>query len=233
MSFLRARSGTEDFDMLIDTKLRVCSNMRTSQELPTSRKQLISDPLASQVSDDDDDDAIVPRAIAAPDKVSPEELDAFLTNELTRLSMEERDQIAQELHCITETIDEEPAFVSKRLSELEHELDLLPSVDVDAYRKAHSANPSYTTDRSFRLQFLRAERFNAKAAAERLARYFREKIQLFPELVRGRFEVILIAVRYHRVCGTFGIPADLLSHLCSSILFLPLHRLAKKLPWAT
>ena len=142
---------------------------------------------------------VLPPAVADPDKVSPEEVDAFLTNELTRMSMDERDQIAQELHCITEPIQEEPTFVSKCLSDLQHELKMLPSADMTAYRKAHTIDPTYTTDRSFRLQFLRAERFNPKAAASRLARYFHEKFHLFgPEKVRFLIcSVLLFTSTFH------------------------------------
>lgn len=121
-------------------------------------------------------------------KVNPtRDLDALLAKELNQLSLQEREQVYQELHGVVSVVEEggvDTPWVQHKLSEFDKALYELPSSSTIAYRQAHVQNVGHATDPSFRLQFLRAERFDAPTAAARMARYFREKLVLFgPEKV--------------------------------------------------
>jgi hypothetical protein len=140
-----------------------------------------------------DDDRVDIPEVKASQSIAPDNIDALLCRDLNQLSLEDRDQVTQEIHGVSDVIDEtsDPNMVPNALRQLEWELMLLSEDDLGAYRLAHSANPSYTTDPAFRLQFLRADRFHVPTAAQRMARYFQEKLMLFgPEKV-GKARITL------------------------------------------
>jgi hypothetical protein len=127
---------------------------------------------------DDDPEVVASKLIA------PKDIDALLARDMHQMSFKDRDQVTQELHGVMDVVDEKPSMVEERLVQLEMELSMLLDEDLRAYRLAHSINPSYTSDATFRLQFLRAARFHVKNAARRMVRYFREKLDLFgPEKI--------------------------------------------------
>jgi hypothetical protein len=129
--------------------------------------------------------------VVASKAISPKDIDALLARDMHQLSFKDRDQVTQELHGVMDVVDEKPSMVEESLVQLEMELSTLLDEDLSAYRLAHSINPSYTTDAKFRLQFLRAERFHVKNAAQRMVRYFREKLDLFgPEKI-GKARITL------------------------------------------
>jgi hypothetical protein len=83
-------------------------------------------------------------------------------------------------------IDEEPTFVAQCLNEMEEELVKLlkskPNNKINkAFQLAESRDPNFVKNRSIRIRFLRAERFQAKRAAARMIRYFDWKHYLFGE----------------------------------------------------
>jgi hypothetical protein len=140
----------------------------------------------------DDDKVDIPQ-VKASRSIAPNNIDALLCRDLNQLSLADRDQVTQEIHGVSDVMDEtsDPTMVPIALMQLEQELMLLSEDDLVAYRLAHSANPTYTTDPAFRLQFLRANRFHVPTAAQRLARYFQEKLMLFgPEKV-GKARITL------------------------------------------
>jgi hypothetical protein len=101
----------------------------------------------------------------------------LLVQEWNQLSLQEREQVQEEVHGVASYIQEEEGFVNKCLSELDEELRNIRKRT--AYDKAFFLNPSYVEDRDFRLMFLRSEYFDAHKAANRLVDHFDLKFGLF------------------------------------------------------
>ena len=88
---------------------------------------------------------------------------------------------------LTFALQREPdSLVRESLQELTNHIDKMPDTQKEAYGLALQRAPTYVKDPFFRLKFLRAEKFDTKAAAERLTRYFDEKLKLFGEDKLGR-----------------------------------------------
>jgi hypothetical protein len=107
----------------------------------------------------------------------PEDMDALLAAELNKLSIIERENILQEIHGVSDIVDEEAEFVTRCLAELNTELTLIKNKP--AYLQAKAQNPEYVSSLDFRLMFLRAEYFIPKDAAIRLVAFFEIKLELF------------------------------------------------------
>jgi hypothetical protein len=103
--------------------------------------------------------------------------DSLVAKEMNQLSAEDRDNVYYDVHGVSDEIEETPVMINESLSQLEVELRNLKSKE--AYESAKLMDQEYVQDRDFRLKFLRADRFNAREAALRLARHFQAKLQLF------------------------------------------------------
>jgi hypothetical protein len=110
-------------------------------------------------------------------KVNHADLDAILANEMTQLSMKERDTVMQDIHGIAEPVTETPELVTQALEQLEECLAQIPRKD--AYLRALYLSPDYVRDSRFRIKFLRGTLFNAEQAACRMVRHFEEKLNFF------------------------------------------------------
>jgi hypothetical protein len=106
-----------------------------------------------------------------------EEIDSLLAKTLNQLSMEERNHALQDLHGVADLLEEEPEFIKARLQELGVELEKIKSKK--AYYIAKSISSNYVSNTKFRLQFLRADYFDAKNAAKRMVRFFDSKLEIF------------------------------------------------------
>eukprot|EP00521_Asterionellopsis_glacialis_P013524 CAMPEP_0195292766 /NCGR_PEP_ID=MMETSP0707-20130614/10811_1 /TAXON_ID=33640 /ORGANISM="Asterionellopsis glacialis, Strain CCMP134" /LENGTH=364 /DNA_ID=CAMNT_0040353329 /DNA_START=67 /DNA_END=1161 /DNA_ORIENTATION=- len=100
-----------------------------------------------------------------------------LQEEIAAMPLLERAQAARELYGVEPEIEETPAFLRTKQEELDSEIDLLG--EKEAYELALFMNPSYVTSTGFKLLFLRCERFNVKAAALRIVKYWDRKIEIF------------------------------------------------------
>jgi hypothetical protein len=105
-------------------------------------------------------------------------VDTLMAQEMTSMSMQERELCYYDIHGVSHAIDETPAFVKKKIAEFDQELATI-SKNNAAYLQAVAQNKAYTSARQFRLKFLRAESFQPKLAAERVLRFFEEKLKLF------------------------------------------------------
>lgn len=116
-------------------------------------------------------------------------VDQMLAQEFNALSMAERDRILFEIHGIAS--DEDPEGVEKHLADMERHLCEIPE------KKALEAAKYYDTDyvNKNRLAFLRAERFDAKAAAVKMVKHFESKQLLF-----GEGTILARAIRYSDLC---------------------------------
>ena len=101
----------------------------------------------------------------------------LLAKELNEMSIQEREQMYEEIHGVDEEFPETPESVAKSLAELDIELNQIKKKP--AYDLALHLAEDYVTSRKFRLMFLRADRFQTKNAARRIISYFEYKLDLF------------------------------------------------------
>ena len=97
--------------------------------------------------------------------------DERLAKELNNLSLEKREEILEEMHCVkSATVEESPELIESSIHNLQNEIAALPIKDRKAYEESLASNGQYFLKREVQLKFLRAERLNAKCAAVRLAK---------------------------------------------------------------
>jgi hypothetical protein len=114
--------------------------------------------------------------------VDCKQVEYLLTQELNQMSLKERELAYEEIHSVDTMIDEPPEFVTERLEAFERELRMIPTKL--AYDQAEQISKLYVTDQKLRLQFLRAEYFDARKAAHRLVGFMEGKLQFFgPEVL--------------------------------------------------
>lgn len=82
-----------------------------------------------------------------------------------------------EIHGVASPVEESALFVKTNLNALKEEIDKIKHKP--AYDQAMILEPEYTQDPAFCIQFLRAKKFNAKAAATQLVAYLEIKKELF------------------------------------------------------
>ncbi|KAL3934299.1 MAG: hypothetical protein SGARI_003451 [Bacillariaceae sp.] len=111
-----------------------------------------------------------------------------LAADLSKLSLDDQEQIVFETHGIATSTNDKETDVAKMLQELDKEIDKINKKD--AYEQALFMNPGYVRDEKFRLQFLRAVEYCPKMAAERVVDHFDTKRDLF-----GDGEVLAREVR--------------------------------------
>jgi hypothetical protein len=108
---------------------------------------------------------------------TPAEASAMLAKEMNQLSVKEREKALEDVHGIARVVDEPQEFIEACLALLEKELNNISNKA--AYDLASSMSKEYTSRRTRRLMFLRAESFDPCKAASRMVRFFDEKYQLF------------------------------------------------------
>lgn len=112
------------------------------------------------------------------------EADYLVAQQLLRLSIQDRERVYHDLHGVSDAVQETPGLITRSLELLEMELQNLP--EKVAYEAAKAMNPDYVHNQDYRLRFLRADLFDAKAAALRMARHFETKMELFGRDKLGR-----------------------------------------------
>ncbi|CAJ1965027.1 unnamed protein product [Cylindrotheca closterium] len=114
-----------------------------------------------------------------PNASDPQNVDSLIAFQMAKLSVADREKAYMDVHGIPDLVEESPELIQKSLSELEHEIDMLP--DKKAYSIAERLDPEYVRDRDFCLAFLRCEKFDCQKAALRIIRHFQTKLDLFGE----------------------------------------------------
>jgi hypothetical protein len=102
---------------------------------------------------------------------------SLLAIDLNKMSLNEREKVFEDLHGVSDLVDESPELVAACLDELE--LGIAKIRRRDAYVAAASKDSSYTSSRTLRLKFLRAEHFDSNRAAARLVGFFEAKLEAF------------------------------------------------------
>lgn len=107
----------------------------------------------------------------------------LVAQEMAALSAHDREQVYFDVHGVNErTTAESPEFLQMKLQELTMELSkLLLSPDQFSleYQMALAQDKDYVQNPDFCLRFLRTDFFDAKKAAVRLCKHFKEKLKLF------------------------------------------------------
>jgi hypothetical protein len=115
------------------------------------------------------------------DRMKKMTIDDVLAKQAYRLSLDEREEVLDDLHGITEE-EASQDLISRALTALDEEIKQI-SIKL-AYEQALLQSPGYVNDPKLRLQFLRADKFDHKSAAKRLVSFFEAKMELFgPEKV--------------------------------------------------
>jgi hypothetical protein len=105
--------------------------------------------------------------------------DTLLARELNELTVEERETIYEEVHGVAKLQEETSQFVEACLKDLRDEISKLSRGKRRALDRAFFLRPTLPNERVFLLMFLRADRYNARNAAHRMALYFTSKLELF------------------------------------------------------
>ena len=126
----------------------------------------------------------------------PQSVDNLLAQEFLSLSFQDRNAINEEMHGVSCLMPEEtPELIARSLSELEHELSLIPRERKEKYelfrqrygtRDSSQIGGSYVNDVDFRLRFLRLRLFNAKKSARKMVAFLDMVCDLFGEYALQR-----------------------------------------------
>ena len=117
-----------------------------------------------------------------------EATDKFLSAELKRLTIYEREKATEDIHGISAVIEETPEFVQAKVHAFDEEVFKLrrrharisTSNFTTAYEKALFLNPQLVShDVDFKLMFLRGDSFDVEKAAHCYMLHFTTKLQLF------------------------------------------------------
>mmetsp|Transcript_16310 Transcript_16310/g.39804 ORF Transcript_16310/g.39804 Transcript_16310/m.39804 type:complete len:562 (-) Transcript_16310:77-1762(-) len=119
-----------------------------------------------------------PNSLSTEDRQKKKELDSLLADAMKTLTFEEQQEQLEALHGVAHQITEEPALIDNALGELD---DCLTTIKKEgtAYETAENMSNDYVSDRAFRLMFLRGNRYDAKASADQMLRFFEAKQSLF------------------------------------------------------
>lgn len=107
--------------------------------------------------------------------------DIDIAKEMTDLTVQERERIYNDVHGVTQDLEETPEMMQGCLTDFDATITSMPNKDRKAFNKACFLRPSLETDIKFKLQFIRADKYNARHAAQRMVSHFEEKLKLFGE----------------------------------------------------
>jgi hypothetical protein len=104
--------------------------------------------------------------------IDDDQVEARLSTSLLRLNFEDRNEIAEEVHCVRSLGREEtPELKNDSLHRMNAELCRFvsePCNDQCAFQRAQHLQKTFVNDRDFRLKFLRVELFDPIKAADRM-----------------------------------------------------------------
>jgi len=121
-------------------------------------------------------------------KPDPKVVDDLLSQELMKMTMQERNAIQEEIHGVHCLAPEEtPEMLEKSLKNLAYELDHAVRPDKKkAYLKSQRFGETYVNQDDFRLRFLRCELFDVSKAADRMVLFLDSVQDLFGDYALQR-----------------------------------------------
>jgi hypothetical protein len=106
--------------------------------------------------------------------------DTVIAQQLSRLTMREREQVYYDLHGVRDEAPETPMLLYEAVEKMKQQLQQVVAQGAAvAYEQAVQQNPFYCHKTGFLTKFLRAESLDPSQAALRIARYFDNKLELF------------------------------------------------------
>jgi hypothetical protein len=137
----------------------------------------------------------------------PEEMTSLFASEMNKLTFKEREVVYEDLHAVSKPAEESVVNMGGIVDQVKEEIS---SIRLKAaYKKALFLNREYVDNPNFILMFLRAAKFNAKDAAQKIIDHFKYKLELFgPDFV-GReilFEDLDEATKDALASGAVQIP---------------------------
>jgi len=124
-----------------------------------------------------------------PEKADPRIVDELLSKELMQLSVNDRNDIQEEIHGVACLAPEEtPSLVENSLANLCIELDqlVLPGTQKRAYLQSQQLDKTYVNEIDFRLRFLRCELFDIRKTALRICEFLELVLDLFGDYALQR-----------------------------------------------
>eukprot|EP00980_Cylindrotheca_fusiformis_P002560 scaffold607_cov109-Cylindrotheca_fusiformis.AAC.6 len=116
-------------------------------------------------------------------------LDRIVAAEMEKLSLREREKVYEDVHGVSDVVQETPELIASCLEQMDREINLIN--EKDAYEQAKLQSLDLVTNRKFRLAFLRCTSFNPKRAALHLVKYFGYKLELLGTEKLGSYPVAL------------------------------------------
>jgi hypothetical protein len=105
-----------------------------------------------------------------------DEAEAFQARDMSKLSGKELEEALEDVHGVSGAVEENPYIIESKLAEFD--LEVLKQNN-KIYEMAESRSKEYVENREFRLNYLRAESFDVKAATKRFMRFFEQKLLYF------------------------------------------------------
>ena len=130
--------------------------------------------------------------LAITDKITPAQLqiDALLSKDLLKLSVQDQNAIDEEIHGVhTIAPEESPSMISAALKDLNARIDEIPAQRKVAYLKSQELIQypvTHINSDEFRLRFLRRNLFDAKKAAAHMVAFLDLVTELFGDFVLKR-----------------------------------------------
>ena len=115
--------------------------------------------------------------LTGEDRQKKQEIDTLISEAFKTLSFQERQVQQEQLHGVADEIAEEASIIENSLLDLESHIQKKKAGSV--YEMAERMNPEYVHARAFRIMFLRANRYDAKAAAKQMMTFLEFKQELF------------------------------------------------------
>ncbi|CAJ1955761.1 unnamed protein product [Cylindrotheca closterium] len=100
----------------------------------------------------------------------------MLASELNKLSLQERAEAFDDIHCVGEELKETPAMIQKSLADFEETVKKERNI---FYEIAMTQNRAYVEDHSIRLKFLRANMHNVGKSVRQMMNFLKEKATYF------------------------------------------------------
>ena len=106
--------------------------------------------------------------------------DAVIADQLNQMSSVDREKVFFDVHGVSAdtVVEETPELIEKSLAELDATI-LADHRTREAYTMAETFNRDYVSNHLFRLQFLRAVKFDVQWAADKIIQLFEIKLGLF------------------------------------------------------
>jgi hypothetical protein len=117
------------------------------------------------------------------------DLDALLAGELHGLSLNDRNSVQEEIHCVRSlALEETPDMVAEALHRLRERalIASIPGVKTTAYQQALGMGSPFIQSPDFGIKYLRSAFFNVEEAAAKMVNHLEIQFKLFGAVVLER-----------------------------------------------